>query len=136
MKRIEKSERALRNAGMVYGSWLAVLVFVWIAPAAAAAADWSGYASIGTDYIYRGVSLIDSGASLQGGVEDRFAEHFIIGATAANNDRQWAYQQYVSNHLQLDFYAGADFACGAHCRARMLVSRYVFPGSDTRDWSE
>src|SRR5262249_34745209 len=32
--------------------------------------------------------------------------------------------------------AGADFGCGENCRARVLVSRYLFPGSDTREWSE
>jgi uncharacterized protein (TIGR02001 family) len=131
---MEKTEPAQRKPGMLNASCWAVLALVWIAPAAAA--EWSGYASLGTDYIYRGVSLLDSGPGLQAGVEDRFAEHFIIGTTAAKIDRQWAYQQYVSNHLQLDFYAGADFACGAHCRTRMLVSHYAFPGSDTRDWSE
>jgi uncharacterized protein (TIGR02001 family) len=129
-----KTDRALRKPGIVHASWLAALGLVCIAPPAAA--EWSGYASVGTDYIYRGVSLVESGPGLQAGVEDRFAEHFIIGTTAAKIDRQWAYQQYVPDHLQLDFYAGADFACGAHCSARVLVSRYAFPGSDTRDWSE
>src|SRR5581483_7286453 len=104
--------------------------------ASAAASEWNGYLSVGSDYVYRGVSLLDSGPSLDGGIEGRFGEAFVVGASAARVDRQWAYQQQVSNHLQLDFYGGADFGCGAYCRARVLVSRYAFPGSGARDWFE
>jgi uncharacterized protein Gcw-chp len=104
-------------------SVVVALGMAWAAPAAAV--DWSGYASIGSDYIYRGVSLLDSGLAAQGGVEGRFAENFVVGASAVRID-----------HVQLDFYAGADFGCGPHCRARVLVSRYEFPGPDWRDWSE
>lgn len=102
----------------------------------AAAADWSGYASIGSDYVYRGVSLLDSGPSLQGGVEGRFDGVFVAGAAAARIDRQWLYYARVPNRLQPDLYTGADFGCGEHCRARLLVSRYEFPGAGARDWSE
>jgi len=113
---------------------LAALGLIWTATAVAN--EWSGYASLGTDYIYRGVSLLESGPALQAGFEDHFAEHFLFGATAARVDRQWIYQQDVPNHLQVDFYTGADFGCGTACRARVLVSRYTFPGPDARDWSE
>jgi uncharacterized protein (TIGR02001 family) len=115
-------------------SVMAALAVIWTVPAAAM--DWTGYASIGTDYIYRGVSLLDSGPALQGGVEGSFAGNFIVGASAVRIDRQWVYYQDVDDHVQLDFYGGADFGCGPHCRARVLFSRYEFPGPDTRDWSE
>ena len=115
-------------------SVMAALAVIWTVPAAAM--DWTGYASIGTDYIYRGVSLLDSGPALQGGVEGSFAGNFIVGASAVRIDRQWLYYQDVDDHVQLDFYGGADFGCGPHCRARVLFSRYEFPGPDTRDWSE
>jgi hypothetical protein len=87
------------------------------------------------------VSLLDSGPALQGGVEGRFADNFIIGASAVKIDRQWLYypgtpEHFQPDHVQLDFYAGADFGCGTHCRARVLVSRYEFPGPGTHDWSE
>jgi hypothetical protein len=115
-------------------SVVAALAVIWTVPAVAM--DWTGYASIGTDYIYRGVSLLDSGPAVQGGVEGRFADNFIVGASAVRIDRQWLYSQDVPDHVQLDFYAGADFGCGPYCRARVLVSRYEFPGPDTRDWTE
>jgi len=100
------------------------------------AAQWSGYASIGSDYIYRGASLVDSAPSLQGGIEGRFDEHFIAGASAVKIDHQWVYQVNVPDHLQLNFYTGAAFDCGTHCRTRLLVSRYVYPGAGTSNWSE
>jgi len=104
--------------------------------ASAMAVDWNGYASVGTDYVYRGISLIDSGPALQGGIEGRIEDHVIAGATAARVDRQWTYLQEVPDHLQLDVYAGADFSCGSHCRTRLLVSRYLFPGPNAHDWTE
>lgn len=115
-------------------SAVAALAMIWAVPVTAM--DWTGYASIGTDYIYRGVSLLDSAPALQGGVEGRFADNFIVGASGVRIDRQWLYYQDVPDHVQLDFYGGADFGCGPHCRARVLFSRYEFPGPDTRDWSE
>ncbi len=115
-------------------SVVAALAVIWTVPVAAM--DWTGYASIGTDYIYRGISLLDSGPALQGGVEGRFADNFIVGGSAVRIDRQWVYYQDVPDNVQLDFYAGADFGCGPYCRARLLVSRYEFPGPDTRDWTE
>lgn len=115
-------------------SVVVALGMAWAAPATAM--DWSGYASVGSDYIYRGISLLDSGLAVQGGVEGRFADNFVVGASAVRIDRQWLYSQTVPDHVQLDFYAGADFGCGPHCRARVLVSRYEFPGPDWRDWSE
>ena len=115
-------------------SVVAALAVIWTAPAVAM--DWTGYASVGTDYIYRGISLLDSAPALQGGVEGRFADNFIIGAAAARIDRQWLYYQDIEDHVQLDFYAGADFGCGPNCRARLLITRYQYPGPDPRDWSE
>lgn len=127
--------RATRNGWMAKTvSVVVALALTWAAPATAM--DWSGYASIGSDYIYRGVSLLDSAPALQGGVEGRFADNFIVGASAVRIDRQWLYNQTVTDHVQLDFYGGADFGCGEHCRARVLVSRYEFPGPDWRDWTE
>lgn len=114
---------------------MALFSLVWTA-SPAFAADWTGYASIGSDYIYRGVSLLDSGLSAQGGAEATLNDVFIVGGNAARVDRQWVYDEDVRNHLQLDFYAGTDFGCGTHCRARLLLSRYVFPGSNSRDWFE
>jgi len=45
-----------------------------------AAADWTGYGSIASDYVFRGVSLLDSGPSFQGSVEGRFDDTFVVGA--------------------------------------------------------
>jgi uncharacterized protein (TIGR02001 family) len=105
-------------------------------PPAATAADWNGYASIATDYIYRGVSLLDSGPSLQGSVEGRFDDIFVAGGWIGNVDRQWLYQRRVPNHVEVNLYGGIDTACGAQCRARFIVTAYEFPGPDAHDWVE
>jgi uncharacterized protein (TIGR02001 family) len=105
-------------------------------PAPAVAADWNGYVSAATDYVYRGVSLVDSNPNLQAGVEDHIGDNFVIGAWGTNVEHQWLYQSRVDDHLELNIYAGADFNCGPQCRARFIVSGYVFPGSQARDWQE
>ena len=116
------------------GLVVAASALIWVAPAVAL--DFNGYASIGSDYVYRGVSLLESGPSVQGGIEAHAGPYFVAGVSAATIDRQWAYQSDEADHVQLDTYAGADFGCGPHCRARVLYSRYTFPGPDDRNWSE
>ena len=107
-----------------------------LAPAHAADVDWNGYVTASSDYIYRGVSLLDSGANLQGSLEARLDDAVVVGTSVTNIDREWQYQSYVSSHLELNVYAGVDVGCGAQCRARVLVTRYNYPGSDAAGWDE
>lgn len=102
----------------------------------AEAADWNGYVSLGSDYIYRGVSLLDSGPSFQASVEGRLDETIVVGAWAANVDRQWLYQRRVPDHVELNLYTGLDFGCGTQCRMRVLVTGYTYPGPDAHNWVE
>jgi len=116
------------------GLLIAALALVWAAPAMAI--DFNGYASLGTDYVYRGISLLESGPGVQGGIEAHAGPYFLAGVSAAKIDRQWGYHVDESDHVQFDTYAGADFGCGPHCRARVVYSRYIYPGPDDRNWSE
>jgi uncharacterized protein (TIGR02001 family) len=102
----------------------------------AASADWNGYASIASDSMFRGVSLIDSGPAFQAGLEGRIDDTFVVGAWAANIDHQWLYETRLSDRTEVNLYGGIDFACGARCRARFIVSDYLFPGPAARDWQE
>ena len=105
--------------------------------APASAADWDGYVSAATDYIYRGVSLLDSsGPSVQAGLEGQVNDHFFVGVRGANVDHQWEYQSRVPDHLELNLYTGADFDCGSGCRARIVMTNYLFPGPQARSWEE
>jgi len=99
------------------------------------AGDWNGYVSLSSDYMYRGVSLLDSGPGLQGSIEGRFQDRFVVGAWAANIDHQW-YEQTARTDTEINLYAGFDFGCGTRCRARVIVTDYVFPGGSNRDWQE
>lgn len=116
-------------------SRLAAMPLLLVAPVACAA-EWSGYASVASDYVSRGVSLLDDGPALQAGTEARFAEVVVAGAWAARAQRQWWYPGALSGAVELNAYAGADFACGGPCRARVIASRYLFPGSDAIEWTE
>jgi len=101
-----------------------------------AAAEWNGYASLASDYIFRGVSLLDSGPSLQGSLEGRFDDLFVAGGWIGNVDRQWLYERRVPNHAEVNLYAGVDTPCGDQCRARLIVTGYVFPGPEAHNWVE
>lgn len=105
-------------------------------PIAVRAADWTGYASIATDNIERGVSVLDDGLALQLGTEGRFDDLWVAGAWAARAQRQWWLFGDVSSAVELNVYGGVDFACGDDFRVRATAARYLFPGSDAREWSE
>ncbi len=111
-------------------------ILLFLTSGLAAAADWTGYGSIGSDYMFRGVSLLDSGPSFQGSVEGRFDDTFVVGAWAANVDRQWLYQRRVPDHVELNLYTGFDFGCGSQCRIRVLATGYEYPGPDAHNWVE
>jgi uncharacterized protein (TIGR02001 family) len=105
----------------------------------AAGADglaWNGYLSVASDYMYRGFSLLDDRPSLQGGAEARVDETFVFGAWAGNINRQWLYEHRISDQVEANLYGGVDVGCGASCRARLVVTRYVYSGSESRDWNE
>jgi hypothetical protein len=101
------------------------------------AADWTGYATLASDRMSRGVSLVETGPALGAGAEGRFDGGFVAGASAARVQREWWYRGDVSGRLEVDVYAGADFALGDSWRARAIATRYFFPGSSyARDWNE
>lgn len=99
-------------------------------------AEWNGYVTVASDYIFRGVSLLDWGTSLQIGTEGRFNDLFVAGAWAGNVDKQWLYDRPVPGHLELNIYGGVDFACGSDCRMRFIVTGYEFPGPEPHNWVE
>lgn len=115
-----------------------VLAAVLILGAGPAAAAWqsNGYVTIASDYVYRGVSMLEDGVSVQGGVEARANDTFVAGAWATNVDRQWGYGRGSSDRLEANLYTGVDLGCGAQCRMRVLVTGYVYTGPDAHDWQE
>jgi len=126
----------LRRIGRRLGTRIIAAAWLGCFAGHAAAAEWNGYATLATDYIYRGISLLDTGASLQASVEGRFDPGFVVGAWGANIDRQWVYQQHIGNSVEVNFFAGMDFDCGSRCRARVIVTRYTYPDSDASSWQE
>jgi len=123
-----------RSAGVRVGIF--ALVAAMALPGAAAAAEWNGYAALSTDDMFRGVSLLDTGFSVQGNLEGRFDDGLIAGAWVAKVDRQWLYQSRVPEHAEVDVYGGLDVSCGSICRARVIVTGYFYPGPSARNWAE
>ena len=114
-----------------------LLALILLLPLDAPAAQWSGYATVASDNVSRGVSLIEYGPALQAGGEVRVGDVAIGGAWAARAQRQWwLYDDELPGEVELGVYAGADFALASWCRARATATRYLFPGSSTREWNE
>jgi uncharacterized protein (TIGR02001 family) len=113
---------------------LAACLLACASTGAAHAADWNGYVSLSSDYMFRGVSLLDSGPGLQASIEGRFDDRFVVGAWAANIDHQW-YENSVRTDAEVNLYGGFDFGCGERCRARIIVTDYLFAGGRNA-WQE
>lgn len=92
------------------------------------AAEFTGYAVLTTDYVYRGVSYSDSHAAVQLGGDVAFDSGLYLGAWASTID--------LSNgpgnqrDLEVDYYVGygVDVASKWHVGANIVS--YNFPGTE------
>ncbi|HVF34109.1 MAG TPA: TorF family putative porin [Candidatus Saccharimonadia bacterium] len=114
-----------------------MLAAAWLATgcAQASAQSVTAYAAIASDYVDRGVALGGGRPRLQAGAAAAFESGVVAGAFATTIDRLWT-RDGGSARLEADAYVGYDFGCGGRCRARALVTRYVFPGQRDADWTE
>lgn len=93
----------------------------------AAAADFSGYATLTSDYVFRGVSYSGENPSAQLGVDVGFENGFYLGAWAATID--------INNgpgrqrDLELDYYVGYSHNVSDKWALGGSVVAYTFPGT-------
>ncbi|HET9484688.1 MAG TPA: TorF family putative porin [Xanthomonadales bacterium] len=93
------------------------------------------YAAIASDHVDRGVALGGGAPLLQLGIERTGSSGVVAGAFATTLDRAWTRDRAAASS-EVDAYLGYDFGCGGACRARVLATRYVFPGRRDADWTE
>ena len=94
---------------------------------AANAADFNGYLTLTTDYVFRGVSYSDSGPAVQLGGDVSFSNGLFVGAWASTVD--------ISNgpsrqrDLEINYYAGYGFALNKNWSANITAVAYTYPGA-------
>ena len=93
----------------------------------ASATDFSGYLTLTTDYVFRGVSYSDSGPAVQLGGDVSFSSGLYVGA--------WASTVNISNgpmrqrDLEINYYAGYGFALNRNWSANVTAVAYTYPGT-------
>lgn len=108
---------------------LVVIALVACLPAVADAADLTGYATLTSDFVRRGVSQSGSDPAVQLGADLGFQNGFIAGvwASTVDNRSQAGNQQDV----ELNFYAGYGRNASDRWRFSGFVIAYTYPGMDT-----
>jgi len=96
---------------------------------------FTAYGTVASDYVDRGVALGGHGPLLQLGTEATWESGVVAGAFATTLDRLWPRNSGTATS-EVDAYLGWDFGCGGHCRARAIVTRYVYPGRGDANWTE
>lgn len=92
---------------------------------AAAASEFSGQATLTSEYIYRGLEMSDGNPALQMGLDYEHDTGFFVGVWASTIDIQTA---MGSRDTELDYYAGFHYATDAPVTATVTLLRYSYPG--------
>ncbi len=105
-------------------------------PPAAVASEFTGIASLTSEYIYRGLAQSDGNPAFQLGLDYEFEAGIFVGAWASTIDLQSAVGE---RHTELDFYLGYHYESEAPLSATLTVLRYTYPGqtgSHSYDYDE
>lgn len=108
---------------------LLVIALVASLPALSPAAELTGYATVTTDFVRRGVSQSDADPAVQFGADLTFRNGFIAGAWASTVDNRS--QAGRQDDVELNFYAGYGRDASDRWRISGFVIAYTYPGMDT-----
>lgn len=90
-----------------------------------AASEFSGLATLTSEYIYRGLEMSDGDPAFQLGLDYEHDTGFFIGAWVSTIDIQTV---MGSRDTELDYYAGFNYAAESPVTATVTLLRYSFPG--------
>lgn len=109
------------------GLFLAALIAIF-SGSLSQAADFTGYAVLTTDYVFRGVSYSDSHAAAQLGGDVVFDTGIYFGAWASTVDLSSG--SGGQRDLQVDYYVGYGFDLSNKWSLGANVVSYNFPGAE------
>ena len=107
-----------------------VLLFAALSAATSAAAEFTGYAVLTTDYVFRGVSFSDGDAAAQLGGDVAFDTGIYLGAWASTVDLTSEFGS--QRDLQIDYYLGYGLDLTNKWSVGANVVSYNFPGAEGR----
>ena len=91
----------------------------------AAASEFSGLATLTSEYIYRGLKMSAGDPAFQLGLDYEHDTGFFIGVWASTIDIQTV---MGSRDTELDYYAGFHYAAESPVTASVTLLRYSYPG--------
>ena len=106
-----------------------LLLVALLLPAPSTAADLTGYASVTTDYVRRGISQSGSDVAAQLGLDVDTDWGGLLGAWASTIDNMR--QDGRQHDIELNAYAGYGHDLGRSWRLTGFVVAYSYPGLDT-----
>ncbi len=104
------------------------LLFAALSAATAAAAEFTGYAVLTTDYVFRGVSYSDSHGAVQLGGDVSFDSGFYLGAWGSTVDI--SSKSGGQRDFQLDYYLGYTLDVSNKWSIGANIVSYNFPGAE------
>jgi uncharacterized protein (TIGR02001 family) len=105
------------------------IVLVALFPAATSAAELTGYATLTSDFVRRGVSQSYTDPAVQLGADLAFQTGIIAGAWASTVDNRS--QSGKQHDVELNVYAGYGQDAGDRWRLSGFVIAYTYPGMET-----
>lgn len=97
------------------------LLYVFIA----AASEFSGVATLTSEYIYRGLEVSEGDPALQLGLDYEHDSGLFVGVWASTINIRSA---MGSRDTELDYYAGFHYAANSPLTATVTLLRYSYPG--------
>ena len=94
----------------------------------ASAADFTGYAALTTDYVFRGVTYSDGHSAVQAGADVALDSGVYLGAWASSVDISGGSGQ--QRDLQLNYYLGYSHYFQSAWSIGANVVSYTFPGTE------
>ena len=91
----------------------------------AAASEFSGVATLTSEYIYRGLEMSEGDPALQLGLDYEHDSGLFVGVWASTIDIRTA---MGSRDTELDYYAGFHYAATSPLTATVTLLRYSYPG--------
>jgi uncharacterized protein (TIGR02001 family) len=103
-----------------------VLPVVLISAAANADTDFTGVATLTSEYIYRGLSMTNGNPALQLRLDVEHASGLFAGAWASTIDVS---TRFGERDVELDIYAGYHYVDEKSWTATLTILRYTYPGA-------
>ena len=105
--------------------WVTVLPGSLLGLSFAKASEWSGVATLTSEYIYRGLAMSDGDPAFQLGVDYAHDSGLFAGVWGSTIELTTAMGQ---RDVELDYYAGYQHESDVPVSTTLTVIRYTFPG--------